>query len=212
MYSHLQAPNRFPPKNYLQDLIDFNYKIVCRDSIVCIEYLRDHDANQNSTHILVSLFKRCLSPKCLQEYEISDLYENPEFALIMDCDEAIKSINDVPKYKESFHIMSELTGTYPLQYAGLGTGFPFNEYIHKATVGFVESGIFQKLDQLKNNQKRISLLIEEKSNPKVKIFSMKDLKVAFIIIIVGNLFAILIFLFEYFISLLTADSLILPLS
>ena len=193
LYSLLQTPGRQPPINSIKQLQSTNIRIHC----IYIYYCHMIFDEQNLKYLFLNWDpeERGGRPRLLN-HTINDVLMNSNMALIMSCKVARRTFNEISKYSDELHIVEEIISTYPLfirEYMGMG--FPFYEKLRRLLANFDENGI----GQYEEETYQLSILrkqINENQTEKLKVFSIDDLQIAFIILGIGLSISILIFILE----------------
>lgn len=201
-YSHLQSPSRYPPKDKLQQLLDHNYTVRCHEVDFVYEFFKNSSDSKFSilNNIYVKWFPVNDAQKLIDlNVTLDTVYHDATIALILPCQTALTLINQNAKYQESLHIMKDRIGTYPLLLNTLRRGFPFYDKFLSKLSGFVENGLFLWYDELQTWNTMMQTFNQHESEiEKVKIFSINDLIVAFIILLIGLALAMCVFIGEMF--------------
>ena len=207
LYSNLQSPGRYEPINTLEELQKANLTIYCKNYLNC-ERLFDNIIQDISPifHQLVKQLAYTRLSKIDKLYfifnrsafdeNIDTVYMHSDRALIINCNEAIDLINTIPKYKKNLHIVDERITINPSVIYSQFTP-PYFDHIVRILFTFHESGIAQWWDSHEQWKQQLKRLFQEKELPRLKVFSLKDLEIAFFILIFGNFIGFVAFIFEY---------------
>lgn len=201
LYTNLQTPGCYPPIDTIDGIDKSNLTILCQYIPICLIYFGYWKSDVSD--VLLKLKDQWKVPRDENNqldysvsYSLNDLYANSNIALLYSCEDAIKSLNSIQSYRNNLHIVKEVISTSPLFFQGGYMQTPFIRYTQNVIYIFYESGIAQWEDQMYEWKKLIRILFKEEASESFKIFSMKDLQIAFIILIFGNLMAIGIFIVE----------------
>ena len=201
LYTNLQEPGRYSPPNSLQGVVDDKLIITCKMQSYCIQLFMDpkDPILKQLSHIL----RKSSTPTSFVYYfprgivRLEDVLTKPQYAVVYRCSRVRKNIEKIKRFSDNLHIVEEVLTNGLLLFDHYEMKFPFVEDLQRVLFGFQQSGIAHKVEELEEWLNNLKVIFsEKKSNSNLKIFSMNDLQIAFIILFIGETFAIIIFLFE----------------
>lgn len=205
LYSHLQSPGYYPPINSLRELNESNLTIHCTYTYSCLSIF---NYNNQTDPLIKDIGKKSIlsEGKFKTNYHsnisLNTLYENSSIALILPCDIAKKSLEQISKYSIKLHLINEIIIIMPIYFGGGARGCPFFSQLKIILLLFQQNGIAQWLDYIEEWKSLMKQSIFEKEPEKLKVFSIVDLQIAFLILIIGEVLAIFLFLIEIFFPVL----------
>lgn len=218
LYANLQSPGRYPPINTMEDLSDSNITIHCQFSMFCYFFFKQKNFTDPS---ILEIRKKVRIPLIEKpgdipqifkgQTTIHDVYSLPQIGLIYTCSNAEKLITEIPKYNRELHIMNIRLMSIPL-FLNPGFGInnrplPFNEEVKRIIALFYQNGIAQYLDDLQEWITLMKILFHEKQFDDLKVFSLEDLQIAFLLLLIGVSCATLVFILEVISAVHYRDSL-----
>lgn len=181
LFSLFQSPGRNPPKNKLEELKKTT--ILCTSGQFCkllenIDTKNIYNSVRNGT--------------------IEDVYYNPGNALITRCSNAKFLLKSIPHLQNKLHIMTNLVGSYPIFQTS--QFIPFSDELVNVRTQFYENGIIPwTVETLQINSLGIKRLLQNFALEVTKVISvlrLDDLLFAFVILVSGQIIALIVFLFE----------------
>lgn len=132
-------------------------------------------------------------------FSFQDVFLDNKNALMLPCEEAYKVLQTNVQFRKELIVVDEIVGSFPLYYKGLNRELIFPKHLRKILLSFYESGIAQWLDHIDEWRKLMRILIRHTANQvetNLRVFKLKDLQGAFLVLIIGLVFALVIFTIE----------------
>ena len=207
LYANLQSPGRYPAINTMGELSDSNITIYCQFSMYCYFFFGQKLFTDTSILKIRQMIQIPLieesgkTPKIFKgNTTIHDVYTTQKIGLIYTCSNAEKLITEIPKYNRELHIMNERLMSIPLFlnpcYGSNNRPLPFNEEVKRIIALFYQNGIAQYLDDLHEWITLMKILFREKHLDNFKIFSLEDLQIAFLLLLLGCSCGTVVFILE----------------
>ena len=196
LYKYMQVPPVYPPINEIKQIKNRNLSIFCTFPFSC--YMIFGISGISTDKLFSEMVYQFLDLDVTTSYQqytrtLMDVYNHPNYALITSCESARWMINKIPTLSKKLHVVEETITMYPIYYQV----FPFQKQMRQLILSYYESGIGQWADHMTQWKKLIYILFREKSQkPPVKVFTMDDLQIAFIILFVGLSISTFIFILE----------------
>ena len=200
LYKNIQIPMFYPSINQIKQIKQLNLPIVCAHYHTCLMLFgkivltkKGHQQGNYTNQLFLDMTRQLFRPNLHMNLN-RILQVKQECALITPCEPAYALINKIPSYSKKLHVVKETITTFPL-YLGK---FPFLPQLQKLLMLYLESGIGQRAEHMAEWKKFIRMMLKEKPEPLIRVFTMDDVQVAFIILFIGLFFGTLVFLMEWF--------------
>ena len=189
LYSNLQTPGSFPSIDSLSELRNANYTVQCTSEELC-KMIFGHFYGNQLLQKIGKNWRKNVTPT------LNDVYYNPNNALIIPCRSVRNFIKVIKKFQNSLHILrAKFAEFYLCFYASTGT-VHFQSKFHQIIASFYESGIAQWHETNDEWKRLMTILFKEGSSANIRAFSLYDLQIAFIILLIGEMLAFVVFLCE----------------
>ena len=189
LYSNLQTPGSFPSINSVSELHKANYTLLCTNENLCKIIFGHYYRNP----LLIKIGKNWRNNGTPT---LNDVYYNPNKALIIPCRSARNSIKLIKKFQTSLHILRAKLAEFYLCFYSTTFTFPFQSKFQQIIASFYESGIAEWHETNDEWKRLVPILFEEESHANLRAFSLYDLQIAFIILLIGEMLAFVVFLCE----------------
>lgn len=196
LYTNLKEPGSYPPPNTLEDLAEREIELLC-DQGNCVN-ISDANVGKRVMQKFRDGFRPISNSFMLpnKPFSLQDVSENSSLAIFYPCESARVNIEKIQKYSETLHLVKETLTTTPLLFGTISNNFPNMEKIRKMLISYEENGIARWRHHLYEWKEFLPILMKDRQKATLKIFSMEDLQIAFIILLIGEMIAILVFLLE----------------
>lgn len=191
LYRNLKSPGRYPPINSLKELLNTNITIYCKTFPICIYLFNLVQISLNTGDTVLVSFEFDTT-----KIDYEKLYMNRDIIFVTYCNEAYTTIKVIPQYKKQLHISKEVIGMDPWMITASRNHIYYWDEIINDIFRLYESGINDWSEYMHRWNQQMKLQFRERPSSSLKVFSLKDLQIAFFVSLFGNLFAFFVFIVE----------------
>lgn len=197
LFKNLKVPRLQPPITQIRQIKEANLTIVCTFTYTCLVLF----GSQYQDELFAEMFKlkqyvpprnRFMQTEFSPNVTLHDVLSHRQMALITPCASARAMVTKIPKFSKKLHVVEEQIATYPLYYLP----FPFESHLRRLLFWYMESGVGEWAQETRQWRNLMKILLKEENEPHVRVFSMDDVQIAFLILLVGLVAAIFVFIVE----------------